>query len=103
MRTVVITGASTGIGEAAALRFAREGHRVFATVRKASDAENLTARAEGDLRPVLMDLLDSPSIGAAAARIAEALGDGGRDGLVNNAGLYLLGPIELVDLGELRE
>jgi len=103
VKRVLITGASTGIGEAAALRFAREGHRVFATVRKASDGDRLRARAQGELHPVRMDLRDVGSIEAAAREVGDALGAEGLDALVNNAGVYVLGPIELVDLEELRQ
>ena len=56
MKTVVITGASTGIGEATALYLAKHGWRVYAGVRKQSDADALSASSEGDIRPLILDV-----------------------------------------------
>ena len=64
--TVVITGASTGIGGACALELDRRGFRVFAGVRSEAAAEKLQAKASARLTPVLIDVTDAASIAAAA-------------------------------------
>src|SRR3954447_12840274 len=97
---VVVTGASTGIGEATASRLVRSGFEVFAGVRKEADAERL--RSAG-ATPVTIDVTDERSVAAAASQVADALGAGaGLAGLVNNAGTTVPGPIEFVPLDELR-
>jgi NAD(P)-dependent dehydrogenase (short-subunit alcohol dehydrogenase family) len=93
--TVLVTGASTGIGEAAALHLKELGFDSVAAVRKEEDAERL--RSQG-LRTVKLDVADSGSI--AAAR--EELGDGPLAGLVNNAGIAVAGPLEFMPLDQLR-
>ncbi len=98
---VVITGASTGIGRACALRLDRAGFDVLAGVRKPEDGEALAAEASDRLRAFSIDVADADSVRAAAAEVAEATG-GQLAGLVNNAGIALAGPIEGVDLDELR-
>jgi NAD(P)-dependent dehydrogenase (short-subunit alcohol dehydrogenase family) len=92
---VVVTGASSGIGEACALRLARSGREVFAGVRTETDAERL--RSQG-VEPLMLDVTDPSSIGAAAERLAGAP----LHGLVNNAGVAVSMPIEFLPLGELR-
>ena len=92
---VVVTGASSGIGEACALRLVRTGWRVLAGVRTAADGERL--REQG-LEPVMLDVTDA----AAIAAVAERLGDDAVDGLVNNAGIAVSMPLEFLPLDELR-
>lgn len=101
-RSLLITGSSTGIGEACALHFDRAGWRVFAGVRTEADGARLAARASSRLRPVLIDVAVPTSIAAAAARVSAELGDAGLDGLVNNAGIALGGPLEYFPPEELR-
>lgn len=102
MKSIVITGASTGIGKACALWMDREGWRVFAGVRKESDGAALRAEASERLTPVLVDVTDAVSIAAMAAEVKAAVGDEGLHGLVNNAGMATGGVLEFVDLAELR-
>jgi NAD(P)-dependent dehydrogenase (short-subunit alcohol dehydrogenase family) len=99
---VVITGASTGIGRATAIALAAAGYRVFAGVRRAADGESLRARAPGQLTPVIIDVTDAISIEAAAQDVAAAVGSNGLAGLVDNAGIGSLWPMEIVPLEELR-
>jgi NAD(P)-dependent dehydrogenase (short-subunit alcohol dehydrogenase family) len=99
----VVTGASTGIGRATALRLARAGGRVFAGVRKEADAESLRAEGLASLEPIFLDVGNGASIEAAAKHVADALGGEGLAGLVNNAGINMGGPLEFVDLDGLRE
>ena len=100
--SVVITGASTGIGRDAALHLDRNGFRVFAGVRRESDAESLRAAASPSLTPLLLDVTDAAAIGAAAKRVDAEVGAAGLAGLVNNAGIGVGAPIEFLDLDELR-
>ena len=101
MRSVLVTGASTGIGRATALRLDGSGWRVFAGVRKEADAEGLRQEASPRLVPVILDVTDPEQIAAAATRV-EAESDGGLDGLVNNAGVAVPGPLETVPIEDLR-
>lgn len=107
-RSVVVTGASSGIGEACALRLDSLGFRVFAGVRRPADGEALRARASAWLTPVRVDVTDADSIRAMAAAVAEqhppAAGarGSGLAGLVNNAGIAVAAPLEFVPLDELR-
>jgi NAD(P)-dependent dehydrogenase (short-subunit alcohol dehydrogenase family) len=97
---VVVTGASTGIGEASARRLAGEGFRVFATVRREADAERLRGDGAG-LEPLLLDVTDAGAIARAAAQMRDAAGPG-LAGLVNNAGVAITGPLEYLPVEELR-
>jgi len=101
-RSVVTTGASTGIGRAAALRLDRAGFRVFAGVRREADAESLRNEGSPRLEPLLLDVTDPGAIEAAAKRVDAEVGSAGLSGLVNNAGIGIGAPIEFLDLDELR-
>jgi NAD(P)-dependent dehydrogenase (short-subunit alcohol dehydrogenase family) len=102
IRSMVITGASTGIGAASALALDRAGWRVFAGVRRAEDGAALRQQASDRLTPVELDVADAASIAAATATVSAALGDAGLDGLVNNAGISVAAPLEFVPVAELR-
>lgn len=101
-KTVLITGASTGIGEACACYLDARGFHVFAGVRRTEDGDRLSAKASRNLTPVILDVVDSDSIGRSRETIAGVVRDDGLDGLVNNAGIIVSGPIELVPLDEFR-
>lgn len=100
-RAVLITGTSTGIGEACAARLAAGGWRVYAGVRRVEDGERLADRHDGDIVPLIVDVTDEATIDAAVARVRADRGS--LDGLVNNAGIGVGAPVELLELHEWRE
>jgi len=102
LRAVVVTGASTGIGAACAQYLDEKGFRVFAAVRKQSDADRIAALDRPRLAPLFLDVTDAESIAQAARAVDTALHGGGLTGLVNNAGVSVDVPLECVDLGTLR-
>ena len=102
MGAVVITGASTGIGEACALHLDKLGYRVFAGIRKAADGESLRQRTSERLIPLRLDICDEMEIEQAAQRVIGALGGAGLAGLVNNAGIAVGGMLEFLPLDVLR-
>lgn len=99
--TALITGASTGIGRATALRLAASGWTVLAGVRKTADGEALTDAGGTRVLPVELDVTDAAQIARAAERVSE-IAPGGLDALVNNAGSVVVGPLELLSLDDLR-
>ena len=101
-KSVVITGASSGIGAACALHLDKLGLRVFAGVRRQTDAEALKSKASSRLVAIALDVADTLSVSTAASAVAGAVGDAGLDGLVNNAGVVVTGPVEFLPLPELR-
>ena len=101
-RVVVITGASTGIGRATALLLDELGFRVFAGVRKSEDGDALLELSSKRLEPLLLDVTDEEMITTALERV-KATAPEGLYGLVNNAGLSLNGPLELVDVSAMRQ
>ena len=101
--SVLITGASTGIGAVCALRLTGLGYRVFAGVRKVSDGVALQSRATGTMCPVVIDVTDGGTITAACSEIREVVGEEGLVGLVNNAGIVVAGPLEILPVDALRQ
>jgi NAD(P)-dependent dehydrogenase (short-subunit alcohol dehydrogenase family) len=96
-----VTGASTGIGRATALRLDGSGWRVFAGVRKAADADSLREAGTSNLRPLFLDVTEPDQIAAAAEQIERDSAEG-LHGLVNNAGLAIPGPLETIPLEDFR-
>jgi NAD(P)-dependent dehydrogenase (short-subunit alcohol dehydrogenase family) len=95
---ILVTGASTGIGEATALRLARRGHKVYAGIRKPEDGRRLEAEADGDLTAIRLDVTDEAEI----RLLADELDGAPLRGLVNNAGFSVVGPIETLVLDDWR-
>ncbi|NJP99924.1 SDR family NAD(P)-dependent oxidoreductase [Streptomyces zingiberis] len=95
----LISGASTGMGAATARELARRGHHVLAGVRRPSDADAL--RAEG-LEPVLLDVTDAAQIAAVARRIADDPARRPLRAVINNAGIAINAPLEVLPMEEWR-
>jgi NAD(P)-dependent dehydrogenase (short-subunit alcohol dehydrogenase family) len=107
MPTALVTGASTGIGQATTLRLAKAGWTVLAGVRSDDAGSRLAGEASaGRVQPLILDVTDFQQIKQAAGRVAELTGEGsapGRlDALVNNAGVGYGGPLELIHPDDLR-
>ncbi len=99
---ILITGSSTGIGRACALRMAQKGHRVFAAVRRPEDGEALRRQAPEHIVPLCLDVTREEEIEAIRRTLEQELGAGGLQGLVNNAGIAVGGPLETVRPEDLR-
>lgn len=95
---VFITGAATGIGAATTRRLAEAGYRVFAGVHTETDPLAGTP----DVQPVAIDVTDPASVENAAEAIEEAVSGDGLRAVINNAGVIVQGPLELVPTEELR-
>jgi NADP-dependent 3-hydroxy acid dehydrogenase YdfG len=93
--TVLVTGASSGIGRATAIEFARRGHRVYAAARREEVLADLASATQG-IQAVGLDVTDEDSVRRAWAKICADTSDDGVDVLVNNAGFALSGPVELL-------
>jgi hypothetical protein len=93
MRSVVITGASTGIGWATAKLLLDRSFRVFGSVRKEADADRLKGEFGANFTPLLFDVTDQAAVKAAAVTVRAALGGETLAGLVNNAGIAVAGPV----------
>ncbi|BAZ30497.1 short-chain dehydrogenase/reductase SDR [Cylindrospermum sp. NIES-4074] len=101
--SVVISGASSGIGEACAIYLDKLGYQVFAGVRSDADGEALKCKTSERLTPIFLDVTNEVSIIAAANRIKATLDSTGLTGLVNNAGIVIAGPLEFLPVADLRE
>jgi NAD(P)-dependent dehydrogenase (short-subunit alcohol dehydrogenase family) len=102
MRSVVITGASTGIGWASAKLLLDRGFRVFGSVRKQADAERLQAEFGANFTPLIFDVTDEAAVLAAAREVRSVLNGETLAGLVNNAGIAVAGPVLELAADEFR-
>ena len=102
MQSVVITGASTGIGWATAKLLLGRGFRVFGSVRKQIDADRLKAELGAGFTPLLFDVTDEAAVLAAAREVRAALNGETLTGLVNNAGIAVAGPVLELSADEFR-
>jgi NAD(P)-dependent dehydrogenase (short-subunit alcohol dehydrogenase family) len=93
MKQVVITGVSTGIGHASAKVLLNRGFRVFGSVRKTVDADRLRREFGEMFIPLLFDITDEPAVQEEAARVSQMMETSTLDGLVNNAGIEVAGPL----------
>ena len=101
-KTIVITGASTGIGKACALHLDKLGYKVFAGVRTETDALSLQDASSDRLTTFYIDIAKSESILSATNMIKSTLKSVGLYGLINNAGIVVAGPLEFVPIDSLR-
>jgi len=102
-RFLLVTGASTGIGAACAMDCARRGMTVFAGVRNLEAGEALKKKAGTSLIPVQLDVTDADSIARCAELVGRTVGPAGLGGLINNAGIAIGGPLEVIPIAQLRK
>ena len=102
MPNALITGTSTGIGEACVARLAERGWTVYAGVRKTDDGDRLKVQHAGDVRPVILDVSKPDDITRVVSEISAEVGDRGLHALVNNAGVGVGGPVEYVTEADWR-
>jgi NAD(P)-dependent dehydrogenase (short-subunit alcohol dehydrogenase family) len=93
MRSVVVTGASTGIGHASVKLLLDKGFKVFGSVRKQADADRLKSELGANFTPLLFDITDEAAVLAAAREVRASLNGETLAGLVNNAGIAVAGPV----------
>ena len=102
MKSVVVTGSSTGIGWGIAKVMIAKGFRVFGSVRKAPDGERLKKEFGANFVPLVFDVTDEAAVSKGAEQVAAALGGETLAGLVNNAGIAVAGPLLYLKLDEFR-
>ena len=98
----LVTGAGSGIGEACAKRLSESGWRVFAGVLDETQRAHVEQSRLERVTPVVLDITKVDAIAAAAETIAAEVGQRGLAGLVNNAGIGVVGPVEFVPIDRLR-
>jgi NAD(P)-dependent dehydrogenase (short-subunit alcohol dehydrogenase family) len=101
-QSVVVTGASTGIGWGTVKVLVARGFEVFGSVRKQSDADRLANEFGRAFIPLLMDVTDHAAVARAAEQVGARLGHRRLAGLVNNAGIAVPGPLLHLPLEEYR-
>ena len=101
-RAVLVTGASRGLGREATLHLARLGFRVYAGVRREADGASLRREGGEGVQPISLDVTRDEEIEAAVGTVSVEVGDHGLWGLVNNAGIAVLGPMETTPIPEVR-
>jgi NAD(P)-dependent dehydrogenase (short-subunit alcohol dehydrogenase family) len=100
MKSVVVTGASTGIGWGCVKVLIASGARVFGSVRKQADGDRLSAEFGPTFTPLLFDVTDQAAVAAGARQVEAALGRETLSGLVNNAGIAVPGPLLHLDIDD---
>lgn len=103
LKSIVVTGVSSGVGLAAARAFLARGYRVFGSLRTTADAKRLQAELGPEFTPLLFDVTDAEAVARAAAEVARALGDAPLTGLLNNAGIAFGGPLQHQPLAVIRQ
>jgi NAD(P)-dependent dehydrogenase (short-subunit alcohol dehydrogenase family) len=103
MRSVVVTGVSTGIGWGAAKVLTQKGFHVFGSVRKQADADRLKQEFGDRFTPILFDVTDEKAVKAGADQVRAALNGKTLAGLVNNAGVAVAGPLLHLPIEEFRQ
>jgi NAD(P)-dependent dehydrogenase (short-subunit alcohol dehydrogenase family) len=103
MKSIVVTGVSTGIGWGCVKVLAARGFHVFGSVRKAADADRLKAEFGSAFTPLVFDVTNQAAVAAAARQVQEKLGATSLFGLVNNAGIANPGPLLHIDIDAFRQ
>ena len=103
MKSIVVTGVSTGIGWGATKVLIEKGFQVFGSVRKAADADRLKQEFGEAFVPLLFDVTDEAAVQAAAGTVREALKGEALAGLVNNAGIAVAGPLLNLPVADFRQ
>ncbi len=102
MKSVVVTGASTGIGWGCVKVLIAGGFRVFGSVRKQADADRLSQEFGANFAPLIFDVTDEAAVAGGARQVEAALGEDTLFGLVNNAGIAVPGPLLHLDIDDFR-
>jgi NAD(P)-dependent dehydrogenase (short-subunit alcohol dehydrogenase family) len=102
MKSVVVTGASTGIGWGCVKVLSGNGYRVFGSVRKQADADRLAREFGANFVPLLFDVTDEAAVAAGARQVEAALGGETLSGLVNNAGIAVPGPLLYLKIDDFK-
>ena len=100
MKSVVVTGVSTGIGWDCVKVLTASGFRVFGSVRKEADAERLSKEFGANFTPLIFDVTDEAAVAKGAKQVEAALAGETLLGLINNAGIAVLGPLLNLEIGE---
>jgi NAD(P)-dependent dehydrogenase (short-subunit alcohol dehydrogenase family) len=103
MKQVVITGVSTGIGHAATRVLINRGFCVFGSVRCQADADRLQQEFGERFVPLLFDVTDEAAVRLSAEKVGRELGTHTLDGLVNNAGIEVAGPLAYLPVDQFRQ
>ncbi|MCP4443685.1 MAG: SDR family oxidoreductase [Aureispira sp.] len=102
MKNIVITGVSTGIGLGCTRAFIKKGYRVFGSVRKQADADRLQQELGSNFVPLIFDVTNQETVLEAAQEVQKIIGNKGLDGLINNAGIAVAGPLLNLPLEDLK-
>lgn len=103
MKHVLVTGASTGIGNYTTRGFLEKGYHVYGSVRKQADADRLQKELGDRFTPLIFDVTNPEAIAQAAQQVESEIGQEGLFCLVNNAGMATSGPILLQPLEDIRQ
>ena len=94
MKSIVITGTSTGIGYACSKLFLEKGYKVFGSVRNNNDAERISNELGNNFIPLIFDVTDEIAVKESVKIVENHIGDQKLSGLINNAGLGVIGTIQ---------
>ncbi len=102
-KSILITGASSGIGNGTAKEFIRRGYKVFGSVRKDEDAKRLKNELGENFFPLIFDVTDQAAVDRAVTEVQKLLNGQGLGGLVNNSGISISGPIEHLPIEKIAQ
>ena len=94
MKSIVITGTSTGIGYASSKLFIDNGYQVFGSVRNEADADKVSSELGSNFVPLIFDVTDEAAVKNSVKIVEDQIGDQKLSGLINNAGLGVIGTIQ---------